>query len=127
MVLHGFIHVLLIASAARRTSQRRHIPLVGSHGFHASFLASRCSQDFRTKLDDRSSNGAVFFAVCKGKVSEGLDFSDRAGRAVVITGIPFAMKTDPKVRYAMNGFVRSLCYSAYFNGQRNCAGGSSRH
>lgn len=30
-------------------------------------------------------------------MSEGLDFSDRAGRAVIITGIPYAMKTDPKV------------------------------
>lgn len=40
----------------------------------------------------------MFFAVCRGKVSEGLDFADRAGRAVVITGIPYAMKTDPKVR-----------------------------
>ena len=49
------------------------------------------------KLDDPSSSGAVFFAVCRGKVSEGLDFADRAGRAVVITGIPYAMKTDPKV------------------------------
>lgn len=29
-------------------------------------------------------------------MSEGLDFSDRAGRAVIITGIPYAMKTDPK-------------------------------
>lgn len=36
--------------------------------------------------------------LCRGKVSEGLDFSDRAGRAVVITGIPYATKTDPKVR-----------------------------
>ena len=31
------------------------------------------------------------------QVSEGLDFADKAGRAVVITGIPYAMKTDPKV------------------------------
>lgn len=34
---------------------------------------------------------------CRGKASEGLDFSDAAGRAVVLTGIPYAMRTDPKV------------------------------
>lgn len=38
------------------------------------------------------------YVACRGKVSEGLDFSDRAGRAVIITGIPYAMKTDPKVK-----------------------------
>ena len=38
----------------------------------------------------------------RGKVSEGLDFSDRAGRAVVITGIPYAMKTDPKVGHEVH-------------------------
>ena len=32
-----------------------------------------------------------------GKASEGLDFSDAAGRAVVLTGIPYPMKMDPKV------------------------------
>lgn len=31
------------------------------------------------------------------QVSEGLDFADHAGRAVVITGMPFATRTDPKV------------------------------
>ncbi|KAK8503390.1 hypothetical protein V6N12_034785 [Hibiscus sabdariffa] len=55
-------------------------------------------EDYMTKLKDISSSGAVFFAVCRGKVSEGLDFADHAGRAVVITGMPFATRTDPKVR-----------------------------
>ncbi|KAJ6700879.1 DNA REPAIR DEAD HELICASE RAD3/XP-D SUBFAMILY MEMBER [Salix koriyanagi] len=55
-------------------------------------------EDFLAKLKDTSTSGAVFFAVCRGKVSEGLDFADHAGRAVVITGMPFAMRTDPKVR-----------------------------
>lgn len=55
-------------------------------------------EDYMNKLKDSSMSGAVFFAVCRGKVSEGLDFADHAGRAVVITGIPFAMRTDPKVR-----------------------------
>ncbi len=28
-------------------------------------------------------------AVCRGKLSEGLDFSDDAARAVIIVGIPY--------------------------------------
>ncbi|KAI3455408.1 hypothetical protein Pfo_012071 [Paulownia fortunei] len=55
-------------------------------------------EDYMTKLKETSSSGAIFFAVCRGKVSEGLDFADHAGRAVVITGLPFATMTDPKVR-----------------------------
>ncbi|KAE8724273.1 heat shock 70 kDa protein 14-like [Hibiscus syriacus] len=55
-------------------------------------------EDYMTKLKDTSTSGAVFFSVCRGKVSEGLDFADHAGRAVVITGMPFATRTDPKVR-----------------------------
>jgi regulator of telomere elongation helicase 1 len=35
------------------------------------------------------------------QVSEGLDFSDRAGRGVIITGIPYAMRNDPKVNFIM--------------------------
>ncbi|XP_057465193.1 regulator of telomere elongation helicase 1 homolog isoform X5 [Actinidia eriantha] len=54
--------------------------------------------DYITKLKDSSTSGAIFFAVCRGKVSEGLDFADHAGRAVVITGMPYATRTDPKVR-----------------------------
>ncbi|XP_011072337.2 regulator of telomere elongation helicase 1, partial [Sesamum indicum] len=55
-------------------------------------------EDYMTKLKETSSSGAIFFAVCRGKVSEGLDFADHAGRAVVITGLPFATMTDPKIR-----------------------------
>jgi regulator of telomere elongation helicase 1 len=43
-------------------------------------------------------NGAVFFAVCRGKVSEGLDFADRNGRAVVVVGLPYPNLRDPRVR-----------------------------
>ncbi|XP_058074806.1 regulator of telomere elongation helicase 1 homolog isoform X2 [Magnolia sinica] len=63
-----------------------------------SALFSYSIEDFKTKLKDTSTSGAIFFAVFRGKVSEGLDFADHAGRAVVITGMPFAMRTDPKIR-----------------------------
>ncbi|RUP44247.1 LOW QUALITY PROTEIN: hypothetical protein BC936DRAFT_149718 [Jimgerdemannia flammicorona] len=46
--------------------------------------------DFYKKVADANTTGAVFFAVCRGKVSEGVDFADSRGRAVVVTGIPYA-------------------------------------
>ncbi|CAL0324128.1 unnamed protein product [Lupinus luteus] len=93
-----------------------------------SSLFASSIRDYVSKLKDTSASGAVFFAVCRGKVcpvlsligihivvcclgtrmhaytvvpvvvSEGLDFADHAGRAVVITGLPFATITDAKVR-----------------------------
>lgn len=63
----------------------------------ASAQFPAAADDYAKKLKDPSSCGAIFFAVCRGKVSEGLDFSDRAGRAVVITGLPYPMREDPKV------------------------------
>jgi regulator of telomere elongation helicase 1 len=45
-----------------------------------------------------SNGGAVFFAVFRGKASEGIDFSDTRGRAVILTGIPFASVADPRVK-----------------------------
>ena len=42
-------------------------------------------------------NGAVLCAVCKGKVSEGIDFSDAHARAVIITGLPFPPRDNPKI------------------------------
>ncbi|XP_047964909.1 Fanconi anemia group J protein homolog [Salvia hispanica] len=46
---------------------------------------------------DIKKEGASFLAVCRGKVSEGMDFSDDNARAVVIVGIPFPNIYDIKV------------------------------
>ena len=67
----------------------------------ASFMAA--FEEFNDAIDDGAGaaggrRGAVFFAVCRGKVSEGIDFADKAGRGVILTGIPYAPKADPKVR-----------------------------
>nr|XP_039264154.1 regulator of telomere elongation helicase 1-like [Styela clava] len=51
--------------------------------------------------------GGTFFAICRGKVSEGLDFSNENGRAVVIIGLPYPPSKDPKVRLKME-FLEDL-------------------
>lgn len=65
---------------------------------------------------ERGRGGAVFFAVCRGKVSEGLDFADDNGRAVIITGIPYAAARDPKVmlkkEYQTRAAATSTCGSS---------------
>uniref|UniRef100_A0A8C6L4E3 DNA 5'-3' helicase n=1 Tax=Nothobranchius furzeri TaxID=105023 RepID=A0A8C6L4E3_NOTFU len=45
--------------------------------------------------------GALLFAVCRGKVSEGLDFTDDNARAVVTIGIPFPNFKDLQVELKM--------------------------
>lgn len=54
--------------------------------------------DYYAKINAENSKGAIFMAVLRGKVSEGLDFADMYGRAVIIAGIPFAPTNDPKIR-----------------------------
>ena len=39
----------------------------------------------------------LMLAVCRGKVSEGIDFKDNKGRVVIVTGIPFSPFMDPWV------------------------------
>lgn len=39
--------------------------------------------------DIYSGKGAIIFAVCRGKISEGLDFCDDAARAVCLIGVPY--------------------------------------
>ena len=56
---------------------------------HYKFVISAFYQDVYKK-------GAIIFAVCRGKISEGLDFSDDAARCVIIIGIPYPMTVDPR-------------------------------
>ncbi|GJP76006.1 hypothetical protein CLOP_g6403 [Closterium sp. NIES-67] len=62
-----------------------------------SALLGQAREDYVRKLEEEGSKGAVLFAVCRGKVSEGIDFADNLSRAVVITGIPYAQQMSPQV------------------------------
>ncbi|OXU25960.1 hypothetical protein TSAR_015750 [Trichomalopsis sarcophagae] len=53
--------------------------------------------EYYKKIHDPAHKGAIFMAVCRGKVSEGLDFANANGRAVLITGLPFPPLKDPRV------------------------------
>ncbi|XP_037665542.1 LOW QUALITY PROTEIN: Fanconi anemia group J protein [Choloepus didactylus] len=50
----------------------------------------------------KEKDGALLVAVCRGKVSEGLDFSDDNARAVVTVGIPFPNVKDLQVELKRN-------------------------
>ncbi|XP_028850608.1 regulator of telomere elongation helicase 1 isoform X2 [Denticeps clupeoides] len=63
---------------------------------------------YYSKVNDPSSRGGSFFAVCRGKASEGLDFADTYGRGVIITGLPFPPRMDPRVVLKMQ-YLDEMC------------------
>lgn len=54
--------------------------------------------EYKRFITTPRSSGAILMGVCRGKISEGIDFSDDMARAVVVTGLPFAPYLDPKVK-----------------------------
>lgn len=61
----------------------------GDHNFQVMF--KQYKQDAVTK------KGAIMFAVCRSRVSEGIDLSDELCRAVIFVGIPYPPIKDMKV------------------------------
>ncbi|OQV21781.1 Regulator of telomere elongation helicase 1-like protein [Hypsibius exemplaris] len=67
------------------------------------FVEPTNRNDFTAALADyfrivkQKENGAAFFGVCRGKISEGVDFPDCCARAVIVTGVPFPAAKEPRV------------------------------
>lgn len=79
-------------------------------------------KNFYKQINNPNRKGAIFMAVCRGRVSEGLDFADLNGRAVIVTGIPFPPLKDAKIRskrdYMQVNFIagnNSLSGSEWYN------------
>ncbi|GKY99980.1 hypothetical protein MPSEU_000951500 [Mayamaea pseudoterrestris] len=54
--------------------------------------------EFQRLLALPKSRGCILMGVCRGKISEGIDFANEQSRAVVITGLPFPPTHDPKIK-----------------------------
>jgi regulator of telomere elongation helicase 1 len=52
---------------------------------------------YYSSIYENEKKGAIMMGVCRGRMSEGLDFSDSAARMVIIIGIPFPSAFEPKV------------------------------
>lgn len=57
-----------------------------------------CKACESSEENDNVNKGAILFAIARGKLTEGVDFSDRQCRCVAVCGIPYPPIHDPKVR-----------------------------
>ena len=66
------------------------------------FYEAKASKDFEVcfkRYLKRIKKGrrAMLLCVCRGKLSEGIDFLDNAARAIFVIGIPYPCVNDPRV------------------------------
>ena len=66
--------------------------------------SSKVTQLFQRSVDE--GRGGVLLAVCRGKVSEGIDFADKHGRCVIVAGVPYANSGDLLVRLKREHLTR---------------------
>jgi hypothetical protein len=78
--------------AAREDSKNALAPLA------VRKVDSLCNPVVADAAADSKCTGAILFAVCRGKASEGIDFSDSYCRSVLIVGIPYPALLDHSVR-----------------------------
>lgn len=52
---------------------------------------------YYSEIYENEKKGAILMGVCRGRISEGLDFSDNAARLVIIVGIPYPNMSDARV------------------------------
>lgn len=71
------------------------------------------------KYDNVMKKGSLMFAVCRGRSSEGIDFSDNMARAVITIGIPFPnIKTaDISAKMAYNDNRKKYGNELYLDGR----------
>ena len=61
-------------------------------------ILDKFSKYYCGAVENGEITGALLLAVCRGKVSEGLDFADSNARAVILVGIPYPNIKDTQVK-----------------------------
>jgi len=86
-----------------------------AHAEMKSMMASYNDALARTSVANGSIGGGILAAVCRGKLCEGIDFTDRQCRMVFVLGIPYPARNDLRVLMKQN-----------FMDTRGCAGDGAR-
>ena len=100
---YGFLmnlQQMLCESAIPKISQKKEV-----------FFDSRDQNILKAFSEAAEGRGAILFAVVRGSLSEGINFSDRLGRCVVVIGMPYLNKSDPEVQSKMKYYDKMNGYS----------------
>lgn len=91
---------MLCETAIPRISQKKEV-----------FFDSRDQNILKAFSEAAENRGAILFAVVRGSLSEGINFSDKLGRCVIIIGMPYLNKSDPEVQSKMKFYNKLKTYS----------------
>ncbi|KAK8866713.1 hypothetical protein M9Y10_009680 [Tritrichomonas musculus] len=75
---------------------------------------SKVYEKYKQRIDSKS--GGVLIGVCRGSMSEGMDFKDDQARAVFIFGIPYPSSQDIEIRLKKD-YNDQLAYQFYQSSQ----------
>ncbi|XP_033171454.1 ATP-dependent DNA helicase DDX11 [Drosophila mauritiana] len=97
--------------------------------------AEQLLDNYALAIKRPASGGALLLSVVGGKLSEGLNFADDLGRAVLVVGLPYSNSQSPELRQRMlhldeklgpgagNEYYENLCVKAV----NQCIGRAVRH
>lgn len=80
-----------------RLGKHKHALVVEQRGNGGEDHLAGSAEEYDSAL--RTGGGAILFAVCRGKASEGMDFRDKRARGVIVIGLPFPSSQDAKVQH----------------------------